>query len=225
MRRMSDGMRRSLSKSRLWTLAVLAIVLGVTSPGSARPIWAREHQVRAQAFFSNGTLQGELGIQEEAPEGDKGPISWHVHVGMRNQNGQLVESGGGYHPIAFTYDPRLEVVHGTGEIPTQYFYIDSSGNHQAVASRITFDVTWRATSRPQWLNGPTPQVGTSIMFQRQAEASGVMSSPNAGTLSEPIVGNDSYPTVVTFMRQIGLNDVPVVPSGVCSYDLPFPVCV
>jgi hypothetical protein len=219
-------MRGSFLTSRLtWPLAGLLVVLGLTSPGNARPTIARAYEVRAQAFFSNGSLQGELYLQERAPEGDKGAIEWQVSVGIRNSSGQLVESGGGYYPFVLTYEPRLQVVRGTGEIPTQNFYTDSSGNAQARPSRITFDVTWRATSPPHRLNGPTPQVGTAIAYYREAQPSGFMSSPYEGTLAEPIVGNDSYPTIVTFMRQIGLNGVPVVPSGICVYDLPFPVCV
>ena len=207
-------------------LGALIAVVGVISPAGARPTIARDQQVRAQAFFDNGSLRSELYIQEEASEGRKGPIAWYVAVGIRLPSGELVESGGGYYPIAFTYDLRLQVVHGAAEVPTQYFYTDSSGYRQAITSHITFDVTWRATTPPRWLNGPTPQAGTGIAFDRQAQASGFMTSPNAGTLSDAVAaGNDDYPTVVTFMKQVGVNGLPFLPSGICSYDLPFPVCV
>jgi hypothetical protein len=218
-------MRGSFHKTRvLWALAAVLVVLGLPSSGSARPTFARHYEVRAQSFFDDGSLHGDLYIQEIAPEGDRGPVSWYVAVRILRDD-QFGESGGGYYPFALSYEPRLQVVHATGEIPTQYHYVDSNGYSQAISSRVTFDVTWRATTPPRRLNAETPQVGTTIAYDRQAVASGFMSSPYMGTLSEPIVGNDSYPTVVTFIRQVGLNGVPVLPSGVCSYDLPFPICV
>ena len=218
-------MRGSFTKSRqVWALAAFLVALGVTSPGSARPTLALQHEVRAQVSFDDGSIHGDLYIAEVAPEGRRGPVVWRVDVRMLRE-GQSFESGGGYQTIVFTYEPRLQVVHAAGEIATQYNYIDpSTGYSNALPSRITFDVTWRATSSPRWLNAPTPQVGTTIAYDRQAAASGFMASQYMGTLSQPIVGDQSYPTVVTFMRQIGVNGVPG-PSGVCSYDLPFPVCV
>jgi hypothetical protein len=218
-------MRGSFSKShRVGALAAFLVVAGLTAPGSARPSLAKEREVRAQASFDDGSIHGDLYIAESASEGRKGPVSRQVVVRMLRE-GQSFESGSGYPPIVFTYEPRLQVVHAAGEIATQYSYVDpATGYSHALPSRISFDVTWRATSPPRRLNAQTPQVGTTIAYERQAEASGFMASKYMGTVSQPIVGDQSYPTVVTFMRQIGVNGVPG-PSGVCSYDLPFPICV